>query len=521
MESILTLDRLRQSVAVKELEQVRGPTLSMRKTASVPNFSQMRFFDASLESLMGIGRSESYADLKVGLNSAQSTRESTVSRQKLKSPSSSGEDTNNSYGLASPAASKLAQRMTTLHEEPLIKQICYEEEGEDRFSEPEYSDYDYYEPPKKSNLSKMKSSYTVESFIDIDKRPPADLGGKFGPQPVGRTGKPGSAPSSGSGKSQNVAAGTPSMSSSTSSGYGSQAVSCSNLTNDDTYSIRSLSVGESPETMSPSNMRNEHTPPNAAGKPSDYYSSTGAAESHFNASAVSTEFPKRINPFLKNLASFDEMNGNRGGEPLDDQHMPLFNNNAKRSSEPAILSQSARMIDEEEEDNREREEESGVADEQRAAEPEEELTVSAVSHEDIVDEENNSSRMMSDSDVMENSFSAPSKHDNIPDWVLVGESVQIRPYNTSGVIAFIGDTHFQGGTWIGVELDTPTGKNDGTVQGIQYFSCKPKHGIFVRVDKLILDKRGRAMRELKKAEKMKAELANQKGKPVSATGPRK
>lgn len=42
MESILTLDRLRQSVAVKELEQVRGPALSMRKTASVPNFSQVQ-----------------------------------------------------------------------------------------------------------------------------------------------------------------------------------------------------------------------------------------------------------------------------------------------------------------------------------------------------------------------------------------------------------------------------------------------------------------------------------------------
>jgi kinesin family protein 13 len=49
-------------------------------------------------------------------------------------------------------------------------------------------------------------------------------------------------------------------------------------------------------------------------------------------------------------------------------------------------------------------------------------------------------------------------------------------------------------------LDTPTGKNDGTVQGIQYFECRPKHGIFVRADKLILDKRGRAMRSYKAAE---------------------
>ena len=40
VESILMLDRLRQSVAVKELLQTSGRPL-MRKTASVPNFSQV------------------------------------------------------------------------------------------------------------------------------------------------------------------------------------------------------------------------------------------------------------------------------------------------------------------------------------------------------------------------------------------------------------------------------------------------------------------------------------------------
>lgn len=43
VESILTLDRLRQSVAIKELEQSHGQSLSMRKTVSVPNFSQVRY----------------------------------------------------------------------------------------------------------------------------------------------------------------------------------------------------------------------------------------------------------------------------------------------------------------------------------------------------------------------------------------------------------------------------------------------------------------------------------------------
>ena len=34
-----------------------------------------------------------------------------------------------------------------------------------------------------------------------------------------------------------------------------------------------------------------------------------------------------------------------------------------------------------------------------------------------------------------------------------------------------------------------TGKNDGSVKGVRYFKCKNRHGIFVRHDKLIMDKK--------------------------------
>lgn len=49
-----------------------------------------------------------------------------------------------------------------------------------------------------------------------------------------------------------------------------------------------------------------------------------------------------------------------------------------------------------------------------------------------------------------------------------------------GTIRFIGDTKFMSGEWVGVELDEPFGKNDGSVQGVSYFRCKPMTGIFVR-----------------------------------------
>lgn len=41
VEDILTLDRLRQRVAVREILQHKGVPLTMRKTCSVPNFSQV------------------------------------------------------------------------------------------------------------------------------------------------------------------------------------------------------------------------------------------------------------------------------------------------------------------------------------------------------------------------------------------------------------------------------------------------------------------------------------------------
>ncbi|MGH0148403.1 UNVERIFIED_CONTAM: hypothetical protein FKN15_014133 [Acipenser sinensis] len=47
-----------------------------------------------------------------------------------------------------------------------------------------------------------------------------------------------------------------------------------------------------------------------------------------------------------------------------------------------------------------------------------------------------------------------------------------------GIIRFYGKTDFAPGYWFGVELDVPTGKHDGSVFGVRYFTCLPKHGVF-------------------------------------------
>lgn len=45
-----------------------------------------------------------------------------------------------------------------------------------------------------------------------------------------------------------------------------------------------------------------------------------------------------------------------------------------------------------------------------------------------------------------------------------------------GTLRFCGSTEFSGGLWAGVELNKPEGKNDGSVAGVQYFTCRIKHG---------------------------------------------
>ncbi|KAH7098245.1 CAP Gly-rich domain-containing protein [Auriculariales sp. MPI-PUGE-AT-0066] len=53
-----------------------------------------------------------------------------------------------------------------------------------------------------------------------------------------------------------------------------------------------------------------------------------------------------------------------------------------------------------------------------------------------------------------------------------------------GIVRFCGETAFAQGLWVGIEYDEPLGKNDGSVNGERYFTCRPAHGAFVRPERV-------------------------------------
>ncbi|RVE56001.1 hypothetical protein OJAV_G00231620 [Oryzias javanicus] len=106
--------------------------------------------------------------------------------------------------------------------------------------------------------------------------------------------------------------------------------------------------------------------------------------------------------------------------------------------------------------------------------------------------------IISDSDEGDEDASAA-----LPDWLKEGEFVTVGT-NKSGTVRYVGPTDFAKGTWIGVELEVPAGKNDGSVGGKHYFHCNPGYGVLVRPDRVT---RGGAKRRRQQQKRSSASLS--------------
>eukprot|EP00951_Prasinocladus_malaysianus_P047272 scaffold649683_cov45-Prasinocladus_malaysianus.AAC.1 len=69
--------------------------------------------------------------------------------------------------------------------------------------------------------------------------------------------------------------------------------------------------------------------------------------------------------------------------------------------------------------------------------------------------------------------------------ISVGDRCQTYPGEKRGEVKFVGKIDgLPAGWWVGVQLDEPMGRNDGTVKGVRVFECPPKYGLFLRPDRV-------------------------------------
>ena len=65
--------------------------------------------------------------------------------------------------------------------------------------------------------------------------------------------------------------------------------------------------------------------------------------------------------------------------------------------------------------------------------------------------------------------------------IQIGQRCRINPGDKRGEVKFVGKIPtLKPGWFVGVELDEPLGKNDGSNNGVRYFLCQPNRGVFLR-----------------------------------------
>ena len=74
--------------------------------------------------------------------------------------------------------------------------------------------------------------------------------------------------------------------------------------------------------------------------------------------------------------------------------------------------------------------------------------------------------------------------------IAVDARCEVSPGGRRGTVRYLGAIEEikggEWGVWVGVELDEPTGRNDGSVEGKKYFECGPQYGVFVRPERVVV-----------------------------------
>jgi tubulin-folding cofactor B len=69
--------------------------------------------------------------------------------------------------------------------------------------------------------------------------------------------------------------------------------------------------------------------------------------------------------------------------------------------------------------------------------------------------------------------------------VVLGQRCSVSPGDRRGEVCYIGQVKgLASGYWIGVRLDEPQGKNDGSIKDVRYFEASKNFGSFARPPKV-------------------------------------
>ena len=58
-------------------------------------------------------------------------------------------------------------------------------------------------------------------------------------------------------------------------------------------------------------------------------------------------------------------------------------------------------------------------------------------------------------------------------------------HRNAGTVRFTGPVGGWDGEWVGIELDTAAGRNNGRFRGVQYFQCPSRRGVFAQASQLV------------------------------------
>ncbi|NXO09474.1 KI13B protein, partial [Oriolus oriolus] len=510
VENILTLDRLRQEVAVKE--QLMGKGKLYRRSLSSPNVNRLSASRQDLAPPYNLssnrGRWESQQDVSQG--ATNSSRGVSPSRTSL--PGSGQQNHSPDPGIGSLAASYLNPVKSFVPQMPKLLKSLFpvRDEKKGRQSSP---------LPQQAVPRIMVQSASLDASAARIKQMNQEEAGKQPLEPVVQTPKadrslektpkvPLQQPT-GDTQAQDCQEGPPSPLSEASSGYFSHSVSTATLS-------EALAAGSDAVAQpgGPTPSGSDSPAPAVAQVPSD-------VQGHSDRASESTLGTKRENPPTFSLPSAPprprdgpEVNGKSSPYPSEQGNAASAATDAKpflSTSTPkeSISKQSVESAGQ----ARKKETASGASElgfpkahpEQpsAAASPFKIQKVktselrsftsmlgsdptSSLGTEEQQEGEKSTSGARglnhNGAETVEEKLEVVSDSEDaneIPEWLKEGEYVTVGT-NKTGTVRYIGPTDFQEGTWVGVELDLPSGKNDGSIGGKQYFRCNPGYGLLVK-----------------------------------------